>query len=390
MENVNVVEGNKAHLRCNVREAYPKATIRWKYADTDVYIDDSHEGIKIVHDTNNADQLGTLIGSWSELHFDRASRKDKRNYTCVAENKAEVKERQVQLLVDYTPKLILNNEAREFYYSWIYTDDTGSSGNEASQSTRGYPVVFTCLADAEPKPLITWYFQGHPLKIDNIKFKLLKEIDGFSQLEVNPKTINDFGDYQCRADNRLGREERNINLREATPPKFAPQLKLKGVNPESVLFDIVASNAPESDGGMPIEGYKIDWRYSGADSNAKTYQKEFQLDLTSIEAIASAHRDIMNAEIDTLLPDTEYLFRVAAVNKPGVGKWSTNEIKLRTAKRRQPDPVKIESKEDCQSATRCYIEWNIDSNGGSPIREFMVRWRRVICLTIIPFIQLNI
>ena len=202
---------------------------------------------------------------------------------------------------------------------------------------------------------------------------------------MNPKTINDFGDYQCRADNRLGREERNINLREATPPKFAPQLKLKGVNPESVLFDIVASNAPESDGGMPIEGYKIDWRYSGADSNAKTYQKEFQLDLTSIEAIASAHRDITNAEIDTLLPDTEYLFRVAAVNKPGVGKWSTNEIKLRTAKRRQPDPVKIESKEDCQSATRCYIEWNIDSNGGSPIREFMVRWRRVIFITIIPY-----
>ena len=170
MENVNVIEGNSAVLRCDVREAYPKATIRWKYAETDVFIDESaNKALRIKYDTTNADQVGRLVGSWSELQFERASRIDRRNYTCVAENKAATRERQVELRVEYTPKLILNNEAREFYYSWIFTDVYGNSGNEGSQSTRAYPVTFTCLADGEPKPLITWYFQGKGIQIYNIK-----------------------------------------------------------------------------------------------------------------------------------------------------------------------------------------------------------------------------
>lgn len=377
MQNVNVIEGNSAALRCDVREAYPKATIRWKFTETDQFIDDTADGVSITSDINNANQVGGLVGSWSELHFKRASRVDKRNYTCVAENKAAIRERQVELRVEYTPKLILNNEAREFYYSWIFTDNYGNSGNEASQSTRAYPVTFTCLADGEPKPLITWYFQGQSIQIDNIKYKLLKDSEGYAQLEVNPKSINDFGDYQCRAENRLGKEERTIDLREATPPKFAPTIQVKAINPSSIYIDILASNAPESDGGMPIEAYKIEWRYPGSDLKATPFVKEVPLDLTSLESISSQNRDYLNVEIDSLLPDTDYLFRVAAVNKPGVGVFSSKELKIKTSKRRQPDSVKIESREDCQASTRCYVEWSIDSNGGSPIREYLIRYRMI-------------
>ncbi len=383
MENVNVIEGNPAVLRCNVREAYPKATIRWKYQETDVYIDETRGDIKIQADTNNADEIGGLVGSWSEIHFKRASRVDKRNYTCVAENKAATRERQVELRVEYTPKLILNTEAREFYYSWIFTDSYGNSGNEGSLSTRAYPVTFTCLADGEPKPLITWYFQGLNIQIDNIKYKLLKDAEGYSKLEVNPKSIQDFGEYQCRAENRLGKEERHIQLREATPPKFAPTMQLKAINPSNVYFDVIASKAPDSDGGMPVEAYRIEWRYPGSDVNASPYAKEFPLDLTTLESIASQNRDALNVEIDSLLPDTEYLFRVAAVNKPGVGVFSTKEFKIKTAKRRQPDSVEVTSREDCMAATKCFVEWTFDSDGGSPIREFLVRWRQVTDLFIL-------
>ena len=378
MENVNVIEGNSAVLRCDVREAYPKASIRWKYAETDVFIDESaNKALRIKYDTTNADQVGRLVGSWSELQFERASRIDRRNYTCVAENKAATRERQVELRVEYTPKLILNNEAREFYYSWIFTDVYGNSGNEGSQSTRAYPVTFTCLADGEPKPLITWYFQGKGIQIDNIKYKLLKDFEGYAKLEINPRSIQDFGDYQCRAENRLGKEERTIDLREATPPKFPPLMKIKAINPSSVYFDIIASDAQDSDGGMPIEAYKIEWRYPGSDANVVPYVKEFPVDLTTLESLADPKRDLLNAEIESLLPDTEYLFRIAAVNKPGVGVFSNKELKIKTAKRRQPDSVAMSSREDCQAATRCYLEWTVDSNGGSPIREYLIRWRMV-------------
>lgn len=266
MENVNVIEGNQARLRCNVQEAYPKATIRWKFTETGEYIDETaREEVTIEADTSNADQVGILVGSSSQLVFSRTSRVDKRNYTCVAENKASRAESQVELRVEYTPKLIINQRAREFYYSWIFTDLYGDSGSESSQSTRAYPVTFTCLADGEPQPLITWYFKGQGIKVDNIKYKLLKDAHGESQLEINPSTIEDFGEYQCRAENRLGKEERNIQLRQATAPKFAPTMTVKEINPSNVYFDIIASKAEDADGGMPIEAYRIEWRYPGSE-----------------------------------------------------------------------------------------------------------------------------
>jgi len=379
LDDVYIIEGNRAVMRCTVREAYPRATIRWKYADTQEYLKEDNQNIKIITDTNNADQLGNLVGSWSELHFERVSRLDKRNYTCVAENKAAVSERVGQLLVEYAPKLILNNEAREIYYSWIITDDFGNSGNAASQSSRSYPVLFTCLADGEPKPLITWYFKGMLIKIDNIRYRLLKDSNGLSQIEVNPKSINDFGDYQCRAENRQGREERQIQLRVATTPKFAPLVKVKAINPENILFDIHPSDAQDADGGMPIEAFKLQWRISGTtDWGAYgTSEKEIPIDLTNIDLLTSVSRDVFNIEIGPLMPDTEYLFRASALSKPGQGVWSQKELKVKTLPRRQPDPVRVQSKEDCQSATRCYIEWMVDSTGGSPIREFLLRWRRI-------------
>jgi hypothetical protein len=84
-----------------------------------------------------------------------------------------------------------------------------------------------------------------------------------------------------------------------------------------------------------------------------------------------------NVEVTGLLPDTEYLFRVCAINKPGQGVWSQIEMKVKTSPRRQPDAVRVTSREECQASSRCYIEWVVDSSGGSPIREFQIRWRRV-------------
>jgi hypothetical protein len=279
-------------------------------------------------------------------------------------------------LVEYKPKLILNQKAREVYYSWILIDENESGDHSATRTIRSYPVTFTCIADGEPKPLITWYFREELIKIDNIKYMLLKNEPSLSKIEINPTSITDFGDYQCRAANIHGRAERNIQLRQATAPKFAPIVIIKSINPESITLDIRPSDAPESDGGMPIEGYMLQWRFTNTEYS-KTNEKEIPLDLTSIDILTSPIRDVYNAEITSLLPDTEYIFRAASVNKPGIGVWSTKEIKVKTSPRRQPNPVEILSKEKCQASTRCYIEWVVENNGGSPVREYLIRWRRV-------------
>jgi hypothetical protein len=381
MDDVTVVEGNAAVLRCNVREAFPKAQIRWKIAHSNDYIQtsqlDSKYNIVSDSDDESSTSTGKLVGSWSELRFKRADRFDTRvNYTCVASNKAAVTERSTQLFVDYSPKFILNTEAKEVYYSWLITDDLGNSGNAAGQSVRSYPVKLVCVADGHPAPLITWYFNSEPISIDNIKFRLLRDELGYSQLEVNPRSIQDFGDYFCRAENRLDRQEQHIQLRQAVAPRFPPLLKVNGRHPESVKFDIHPSEAVDANGGMPIEAYKIQWRLTNNDWSTPNEQ-EIPIDMTSLETITNPDRDLFNVEINNLLPDTDYWFRAAAQNKPGLGAWSLNEVPVRTMPRQQPSSVKMTSKEDCQASTRCYIEWSVDSTGGSPIREYSIRWRRI-------------
>jgi hypothetical protein len=263
---------------------------------------------------------------------------------------------------------LTNQEARDIYYSYIYKDEMGMSGSSAAVTTRAYPVTMTCLADGEPRPTMTWFYKSMPIKHDNLRYRLVRDEPGFTKLEVNPRGPEDFGDYSCMAINRLGQVSHVVQLREATRPRFAPLMYLKAANPENILFDIKPSDAIEADGGMPIESFKVQWRFVNADFSSVN-EKTIEVDLTKL--------DLYTVEINPLEPDTEYVFRVAAVNRPGVGVWSNKDLKIKTAPRRQPDPVRVTSKEECQASSRCYVEWVVDSTGGSIIREYVIRWRRV-------------
>lgn len=147
----------------------------------------------------------------------------------------------------------------------MFSDGYGNSGSESSLPTRSYPVILTCLADGEPRPTITWFHKTLPVRHDNLKYRLIRDEPGLSKLEVTPKSVDDFGDYMCNAENRHGFEQRNLQLRMASPPKFAPYFFLKSVHPDMVTFDIKPSDAPDADGGMPIEAYRIGWRFLTTD-----------------------------------------------------------------------------------------------------------------------------
>ena len=143
----------------------------------------------------------------------------------------------------------------------------------------------------------------------------------------------------CNAENRHGLEQRNLQLRMATPPKFAPYFLLKSVHPDMVTFTIKPSDAPEADGGMPVESYRVGWRFLSSDWTSEM-EKEVQIEQNSVPILTERNYNIDNFEVTGLLPDTEYLFRVQAVNKPGRGVWSVKELKVKTSPRRQPDPVR--------------------------------------------------
>ena len=333
----NAAEGDKTSLICLVREAYPKATIKWMYSDTKQYINET-DLIKIVEND-----------TCSELNFLNVTRLDERSYTCVSENKLALAERQIKLLVEYGPKLVLNDETKKFYYSWF-------------SENISYPVVLTCIADGSPKPSITWLFKNNTIKSDNITYRILNDEFGLSKLEITPQSLTNFGNYTCHAENKIGSEDFVIELRVASAPKFAPYLKVKMVNPESVLLDIYYDASNVNDGGIAVEAYQIEWTVaSNWTISNKTY---IPVNLAQ------------NLKISSLTPNAEYLFRVGALNKVGLGELS-KEFTIKTAQARQPDSVKPIGSKNCETSSKCQIKWMVESNGGSPIIEYLIRWRRI-------------
>jgi hypothetical protein len=353
-DDANVIEGNNAYLRCFIRESYPKGIIEWKYSDTQQNINDT-DLIKITFYSNYNNR------TWSELKLLNVTRFHKRNYTCVAKNKLGIVEQQAELFIEYPPKLVFNDEAKKFYYSWF-------------SSNISYPVVFTCVAVGEPKPFITWLSNGQKIDPDNIKYRLLRNESGISKLEIRPRILADFDDeYKCLAENRHGNEESKIDLRLAKTPKFAPSIQFLSVNPDSVILSINSSAIEDIDDvGMPIEAYKIQWIFNNSEWT-KPNEKEIPVILTNLTK--SRNLNTYNVEIDSLIPDTKYSFRVAAVNKPGLGVWSHKQVK--TSPPRQPNPIKVISQEICQVSTTCNVEWTIIGNCSSSVIEYLIRWRRI-------------
>lgn len=232
----------------------------------------------------------------------------------------------------------------------------------------GSPVTMTCIVDAYPAASIKWLFKAQTL-VDGPKYRILPMTnEGISQIEINPKDITDFGAYTCQADNSVNKNSRDIPLLEATVPRSAPALEKSIIKSTLIGFKITAPTGGESDGGLPIEAFQIQWKLAGLDW-AKPSVKDVPLPLF-------AAQEGVEVNVENLAPDTDYVFRVAAVNRPGVGAWSP-DVTIKTLPRRQPDPVRILNKEQCNMAEKCLIEWLPQNDGGSPIIDYVVIWRRV-------------
>lgn len=71
-----------------------------------------------------------------------------------------------------------------------------------SQTTkRDATVVFNCVAEGEPKPQLTWMFNGGPIPTIRGHYELA--IDSTS-LYVHNASFADAGYYSCRAMNTVG------------------------------------------------------------------------------------------------------------------------------------------------------------------------------------------
>lgn len=85
-------------------------------------------------------------------------------------------------------------------------------------------------------------------------------------LQLYIKNTSVFGDYLCKATNKLGTLDQIITLQEGQKPPKPRELRLKGVNSDTLTFDVVGPdlNATELVKDMQPFGYRLQYRPKGA------------------------------------------------------------------------------------------------------------------------------
>ena len=330
MDDVYALEGEKTTLRCHVPLAVPRAQIKWKFADTQIFLDEANDSSYQIKAISPTKSNSAEYESISELTIKIVSKSDKNRFVCIAVNTLAVSQYEASLTIEFKPEFLQNFKLGENYFSWNLEAEAA-----AYMRNEFLPVEYTCLTEGYPIPAISWYFRNELIVEDNFKYRLLKNEPNYSKMEVSPKTLDDFGEYRCVSENKHGRVEKSFFLRYATKPKQTPVIFEKNIESDSIIVEIKQNtetksgiNDPEHEitYELPIEAYQIQW----IEANANWSQPN--------EIIFSLNKQDLKetriyAEITDLTPDTEYIFRSAAINKVGVSDFKSNEIKIRTKMR---------------------------------------------------------
>lgn len=180
LEPVEVEEGEEARFEARV-ECYPHPEIEWFKGTTKVDEDDNHE---IIEDEEN--DTYTLV-------ICNAKMSDAGNYKCVASNEEGRDSSRAELIV------------KEGQYAPRFEGDT-----EPIVIRVNSEASITTVIKAKPKPEVTWYKDGVPLK-DSIALDIRSLRDTYYCVILRAKP-EDQGIYKCEAKNVVGSSSRTFEV----------------------------------------------------------------------------------------------------------------------------------------------------------------------------------
>ncbi|XP_074600440.1 uncharacterized protein LOC141854581 isoform X3 [Brevipalpus obovatus] len=173
-------------------------------------------------------------------------------------------------------------------------------------------VIFTCYPVGDPKPTITWFRNdGIILESPRAQYKDLPS--GRVQLHIQPSYAMDAGCYKCVARNDHGVAFCRARLKFGTKPERPDTPKVKDVSSHEICL---CWPPPKNSGNSWITSYSLEYQKRD-ESTWKTVSDDITQEIYLV---------------DSLDPETTYVFRLKAKNKFG---WS--EVSLET------DPITTKS-----------------------------------------------
>nr|XP_027225635.1 neural cell adhesion molecule 1-like isoform X3 [Penaeus vannamei] len=224
----------------------------------------------------------------NDLIVRNATLEDAGQYKCVAlqlsNYTSEVKDLVIEVKVHHKPQ-------------W--------SDNDLTAQAYGYvtgDVNLTCEAVAEPHANFTWIKDDQVIE-PNETVQIINE-DHKSVLRLKVTDVDMFGDYVCKAENKLGTLERVIILEEGKKPAV-PSAKVTETEVNAIHLKLDANNHPD----MPILAFRVQYKTAG-DNWINAQSMEFKKGDPYV--------------INSLAGDTLYVLRASAKNAAGYSDFSSD------------------------------------------------------------------
>jgi len=184
---VVVQEGQEAELLCDAAGS-PQPQVSWR------------------RENNAILPTGGIVYRGNKLKVHSVKKEDRGTYYCVADNGVgKAARRNVAVDVEFKPEVRVDRK-------------------QVAQAI-GYGVELVCYVEAFPRPTITWIHNGIQLST-NQKYVVdngFATIDAYIETSVRIRSLDrrTLGTYSCRATNKLGETQREMNVTEAYKPNCA-------------------------------------------------------------------------------------------------------------------------------------------------------------------------
>ncbi|KAJ8253328.1 hypothetical protein GJAV_G00211680 [Gymnothorax javanicus] len=327
---VTVMDGECLRLQCQVA-ADPPPTVTWtldgKVIKPSKFIVLSNEG-------------GTCT-----LTIDKALPEDEGQYVCRVENGAGVSECACTVLVDDPTDASLTPADKKTKKPSAPTTENEARIKKPTTKTppkqavppqilqfpddmkvkAGEKVEILCKFGGAQPITCTWLKFRKPLQNGQSNLSV-ETTDSSSQLTISPTTQDDCGCYSVELQNKFGTRQAALNLTivdKPDPPAGVPAAS--DIRSSSLTLSWYG---PTYDGGSAVQSYKLEV-WNSADEEWKE--------------LVSCNSTSYNVE--NLLADRDYKFRVRAVNMFGIGEPSAESDPVRVGKEEKVEEEKEEEEE---------------------------------------------
>lgn len=212
----------------------------------------------------------------------------------------------------------------------------------------GQSVVFRCLADGAPKPVVTWRKGKSREPVSGDRFAVRSS----GNLEIKNASVSDSNTFHCHAVNKFGTDDVTVNLTVRQPTRILPSFEELMVN---ASLDVSLPCKVEAD---PTErpNLVVEWRkgddvidYAVEGRRLKIHPTEFSLHIDQSQVSDSANYSChVRSSLD------------AAVSLP---------IRLTVSGR--PDPPYDVTVSTC-AAKYAIVSWKVGRDNNYPLLEFVV------------------